>query len=98
VWGRRNLSTAKNLHKRLKELKISFDTVAMDDWQSFKKAFADKICLIGKAFTKGIEGNNTRLRHRIRRAFRRTCNFSKKLENHIYAFELAFFYINFGYV
>ncbi|MGB3780304.1 MAG: IS1 family transposase, partial [Tunicatimonas sp.] len=32
------------------------------------------------------------------RAFRRSCNFSKKLENHVISFELAFFYINFGFV
>jgi IS1 family transposase len=71
--------------------------------ESFKKAFRADVCRIGKEFTKGIEGNNCRLRHRIRRAFRRSCNrpaarFSKKLENHIIAFELAFFYINFGFV
>ncbi len=34
------------------------------------------------------------MRHRIRRAFRKSCNFSKKVENHVIAFELAFFYIN----
>ncbi|MCI5158680.1 MAG: IS1 family transposase, partial [Candidatus Electrothrix sp. AUS1_2] len=32
------------------------------------------------------------------RAFRKTCCFSKKLYNHIKAFDLAFFYINHGYV
>lgn len=40
---------------------------------------------------KGIEGNNCTIRHRVRRAFRRSCNFSKKLENHFKAFDLAFF-------
>jgi len=39
-----------------------------------------------------------RLRHRIRRAFRKTCCLSKKLYNHLKAFNLAFFYINYGYV
>jgi hypothetical protein len=38
------------------------------------------------------------LRHRIRRTFRKTCCFSKKLFNHFKAFNLAFFYINFGFV
>ncbi|MHA1177054.1 IS1 family transposase, partial [Psychrobacter faecalis] len=52
----------------------------------------------GKFFTVGIEGNNCTIRHRVRRAFRRSCNFSKKLENHFKAFDLAFFYINHGYV
>ncbi|MDR1022034.1 MAG: IS1 family transposase, partial [Prevotellaceae bacterium] len=30
--------------------------------------------------------------------FRKTCCFSKKLFNHLKAFNLAFFYINFGFV
>jgi len=54
--------------------------------------------ILGKVNTVGIEGNNCRLRHRIRRAFRKTCCFSKILRNHLKAFNLAFFYINFGYV
>ncbi|MEK6482612.1 IS1 family transposase [Catalinimonas sp. 4WD22] len=98
VFGKRNYKTAKALRKKLKILGISYDVIAIDDWKSFKRAFRADACRIGKEFTKGIEGNNCRLRHRIRRAFRRSCNFSKKLENHIIAFEIAFFYINFGYV
>ncbi|MDR1029712.1 MAG: hypothetical protein LBL76_02425 [Treponema sp.] len=53
--------------------------------------------LIGKKYTVGIEGNNCRMRHRIRRAFRRTCCFSKKLFNHLKTGEMAFFYINYGF-
>ncbi|MEM6299568.1 MAG: IS1 family transposase, partial [Bacteroidota bacterium] len=49
-----------------------------------------------KKFTTGIEGNNCRLRHRVRRAVRKTCCFSKSLVNHKLAFALVFFYINFG--
>ncbi|MDR2773526.1 MAG: IS1 family transposase, partial [Tannerella sp.] len=46
----------------------------------------------------GIEGNNCRLRHRSRRAFRRTCCFSKKPSNHRNAFDTPFFFINYGFV
>ena len=56
----------------------------------------NKNTIPGKKNTVGIEGNNCRLRHRIRRAVRKTCCFSKCLRNHIKAFRLAFFYINFG--
>ena len=87
VFGKRNYKTAKALRKKIQALGITYDLIAIDDWKSFKKAFRDDICRIGKEFTKGIEGNNCRLRHRIRRAFRRSCNFSKKLENHVIAFE-----------
>ena len=98
IFGKRNLSTAKALRRKIKELGVSFGTICMDNWESFKNAFQDCECKIGKYWTKGIEGNNCRIRHRVRRAFRKSCNFSKKMENHIIAFEMAFFYINFGFI
>jgi hypothetical protein len=39
-----------------------------------------------------------RLEEIVRRAFRRTCCFSKKLFKHWKAFNTAFFYINYGFV
>jgi len=98
VWGKRNYTTAKRLRQKIEDLGVSFDTIYTDDWNSFIKAFSSDTHIIGKTNTVGIEGNNCRLRHRIRRAFRRTCCFSKKLLNHIKAFRLAFFYINYGYI
>ena len=98
VWGKRNAKTARKLREKLSLLGVSFDTIYTDDWDSFKKAFAADNHITGKKYTVGIEGNNCRLRHRIRRAFRKTCCFSKKLYNHLKAFNLAFFYINYGYV
>ena len=94
VWGKRNLKTAKRLRSELAALGVSFDTVFSDSWKSFKGAFAAD----NHINTVGIEGNNCRLRHRIRRAFRKTCCFSKKMLNHLKAFNLAFLYINFGFV
>jgi len=98
VWGKRNLKTAIKLRKRLKRLGIQYNRIACDDWDSFLTAFEEDVLLIGKRYTSGIEGNNCRLRHRIRRAFRRTCCFSKKLLNHWKAFSMTIFYINYGYV
>jgi IS1 family transposase/transposase-like protein len=98
VWGKRNLNTVKKLRTKLSLSGISFDTVYTDNWKSFNTVFSADNHIIGKENTVGIEGNNCRLRHRIRRAFRKTCCFSKKLCNHLKAFNLAFFYINFGYV
>jgi IS1 family transposase len=98
VWGKRDLKTAKKLRKRLIRLGITWDTVVADDWDSFLAAFAGDSRLTGKAYTTGIEGNNCRFRHRIRRAFRRTCCFSKKIFNHWKAFNMAFHYINYGFV
>jgi IS1 family transposase len=92
------LKTAEKPRKRLIRLGITWDTIASDDWDSFLKAFADNSRLTGKAHTAGIEGNNRRFRRRIRRVFRRTCCFSKKLFNHWKTFNMAFHYINYGFV
>jgi len=98
VFGKRDYKTAKKLRDKITEQGITFDTIATDNWDSFLKAFSSDNHIVGKIYTKGIEGNNCRLRHRIRRAVRKTCCFSKKMLNHIKAFSLAFFYINYGYV
>jgi IS1 family transposase/transposase-like protein len=98
VWGKRNQKTAQKLRDKIKSLGISYDTIYTYKWDSFIAVFQQDNLVLGKANTVGIEGNNCRLRHRIRRAFRKTCCFSKKLYNHLKAFNLAFFYINFGHV
>ena len=98
VFGRRNLKTARKLKQKLSELCISYDTICSDNWRSFIVVFGGVNHKVGKEYTKGIEGNNCRLRHRIRRACRRTCCFSKKIFNHIKAFCMVFYYINYGYV
>ena len=70
AWGKRNTKTAGKLRENLSSSGISFDTVYTDDWNSFKNAFAADNHITGKENTVGIEGNNCRLRHHIRRAFR----------------------------
>ncbi|KAA6323292.1 hypothetical protein EZS27_027253 [termite gut metagenome] len=98
VGGKRDLKTAKRLKEKLLKLGISFGCVCRDDWQRFITAFKEDNHVIGKSHTVGIERNNSRLRNRIGRAFRKTCRFSKKLFNHLKTFRLAFVYINYGYV
>ncbi|CEN50982.1 hypothetical protein CCAN11_2230012 [Capnocytophaga canimorsus] len=49
----------------------------------FASVFQEYTHKVGKKYTTDIEGNNILLRHRIRRAVRKTCCFSKKFENHI---------------
>jgi len=98
VWGKRDRKTAKKLQEKLKSMGVTFDIVYTDNWDSFVAVFKKNSHIVGKENTKGIEGNNCRLRHRIRRAFRKTCCFSKKLFNHLKAFDLAFFYINYGFI
>jgi IS1 family transposase len=98
VWGDRSKKTANRLRERLKELGVTYDRIATDDWESFVNTFKADSHDIGKRYTVGIEGNNCRLRQRMRRIFRKTCNFSKKLDNHFKAFEMTVHYVNFGFV
>jgi IS1 family transposase len=96
--GETGFKDGAKVEKRIKRLGISYERIATDNWESFLSAFGEDKHVVGKEYTVGIEGNNCRLRHRIRRAFRRTCCFSKKLFNHWKAFEMAFFYINYDFV
>ncbi|OOH86471.1 transposase, partial [Pasteurellaceae bacterium 15-036681] len=81
------------LHK-LKDSQIQFGCLASDKWGCFRALFKGYIHLIGRKYTIGIEGNNCRLRHRIRRVFRKSCNFSKLLDYHFKVFSLVFSYLN----
>jgi IS1 family transposase len=98
VWGKRNRKTARKLRYNLIAKGIVYDKVYSDKWNSFIAVFKDDNLIVDKENTKSIEGNNCRLRHRIRQAFRKTCCFSKKLFNHMKTFDLAFFYINYDFV
>ena len=96
TWGKRDLTTVLQLKQRLKELRITYDRIASDDWAAFLNAFSDMPeHWVGKQHTVGIEGNNCRLRHRMSRAIRRSCCFSKSLFYHLKVFNLGFFYINY---
>jgi IS1 family transposase len=89
VWGKRSYRTAKKLRDSLRSKGIGYDMVCTDNWDSFIAVFKETI--LPAKYTKGIEGNNCRLRLCIRRAFRKICCFSKKLFNHFKVFDLAFF-------
>ena len=96
VWGDRSAKTANRLREKILALGVTYDRIATDDWESFIKTFSVDAHDIGKQHTVGIEGNNCRLRHRMRRIFRKSCNFSKKLCNHYKTFKMTLNYINFA--
>jgi IS1 family transposase len=98
VWGRRDLQTARKLRKKLLASGTNYNSIYTDNWESFIIAFHTDNYIIVMKYTVGIEGNNCQLRHRTRRAFRKICCFSKIIRNHLKTFNLAFFYINFGFV
>jgi IS1 family transposase len=86
VWGKRDVKTAGKLRKKLLVAGIGYDCICTDKWERFIITFRSDNHIIDKRYTVGIEGNNCRLRHRIRRAFRKTCCFSKIIRNQLKAF------------
>ncbi len=89
-WGTRSRKTVGKLYQQLQPLHI--DCFCSDDWPAFQKVFPKDKHLIGKAFTKHIEGVNLCLRTRNRRVVRKTPCFSKKQQNHFDAMKLVFHY------
>ncbi|MDK4651378.1 IS1 family transposase, partial [Kingella kingae] len=41
VWGKRDLATARALKRRLKELRVTYDRMATDDWAAFLNVFSN---------------------------------------------------------
>ena len=77
TMGKRSSKTINNLLMKMKGLEINW--YLTDKWKSFGEVLPYYQHLIGKQFTKAIEGINTWFRVRIRRLNRRTTCFSKKL-------------------
>jgi hypothetical protein len=97
VWGKRNHKTAKKLRDKLKSQGITYDSVYTDKWDSFIAVFQADNHIIGRENTKGIEGNNYRLGMGYDILLEKPVVFPKPF-NQITAFELAFYYINFGII
>lgn len=85
--GKRGKKTLKDLLKRLGDVRVNF--WCTDRWKVFREVLPPDEHLVGKAFTKAIEGVNTCLRARCRRLHRRTAGFSKKVRNHWAALRLT---------
>jgi insertion element IS1 protein InsB len=66
VWGKRDIAIVQRLKEKLKQLGIHYTRISSNQWDSFITTFKDCQQSIGKFFTIGIEGNNCKIRHRIR--------------------------------
>lgn len=92
TMGKRSKKTVKDLFKRMKNIEVNF--WCTDAWKAFREVFPADKHLIGKKFTKAIEGVITSLRNCCKRLIRRTTAFSKKLVNHWTAVKLVMNYRN----
>jgi IS1 family transposase len=87
LHGANGNENSQRLEKNLSDSGVNYGSIAPDDWDSFATAFRGENYRTGKKYTVGIEGNNCRLRHRIRRVFRKTCCFSKIIRERLNVFK-----------
>jgi insertion element IS1 protein InsB len=80
TMGKRSAKAVHNLFVKLKTLEIDF--FLTDEWEAFRAVLPKAKQLVGKCYTKAIEGINTFFRTRVRRLMRKTTCFSKKLSHH----------------
>ncbi len=92
TMGKRNWKTVYNLWLKIRHLDI--DLFMTDSREAFQVVLPQQKHLIGKKFTKAIEGINTWFRTRIRRWVRGTVGFSKKLIYHYSLIKMAFYHRN----
>lgn len=84
-WGKRNKKGIRALLKKLQGVEVNF--YCTDHWQAFAEVLPKEKHIVGKKYTKKIEGINTWFRTRLRRLVRRTICFSKKLIYHYFYHE-----------
>lgn len=94
TMGKRTAKQLRNLMRQIKYLKIKVDYFCTDDFKGFKPVLARFNHLVGKKFTKNIEGVNTAIRSKIARLHRKSTKFSKKLKYHWYLLKIFIFYFN----
>ncbi len=79
TMGKRNIRQVEYLMIKLKVLGIRIDNWCTDSFKGFITVLRAKNHLIGKEYTKAIEGRNTDIRAKLARFQRRSTKFSKKL-------------------
>ncbi len=94
TMGKRSKKQLRSLMLQLKHLRIEIEFYCTDAFKGFQSLLPYFNHLIGKDFTKDIEGINTVIRTKIARLHRRTTKFSKKLKYHWYLFKIFVFYFN----
>ncbi len=94
TMGKRNRNQLQSLMIQIKNLHIIIDFYCTDKFEAFKGVLPYDNHLIGKRFTKNIEGINTLIRSKIARLHRRTTKFSKKLTIQWFLIKIFIFYFN----
>lgn len=94
TMGKCNRKQLQSLMVQIKNLQIEVGFYCTDKFEAFRETLPYSKHLIGKKFTKNIEGINTLIRSKIARFHRRTTKFSKKLTIQWFLMKLFIFYFN----
>ena len=94
TMGKRSRKQLRSLMLQIKHLKIEVGFYCTDAFKGFKTLLPYFQHLIGKQFTKDIEGVNTSIRSKIARLHRRTTKFSKKLIYQWFLLKIFIHYFN----
>lgn len=86
--GSRSATTVRQLYRQLE--KVEIEQYCTDHWPAFAKVLPEGKHMVGKDYTRNIEGVNTCIRARNRRFARRTASFSKKKGNHMASLNTMF--------
>lgn len=80
TMGKGSRKQVRNLLVQIRYMDIEVGFFCTDNFKGFKKLFPESNHLIGKQFTKIIEGMNTLIRSNLARLQKGTTKFSKRLE------------------
>lgn len=92
--GKRSKKQLKSLMVQIKNFHIEINFYCTDKFEAFKEIFPYFNHLIGKRFTKNIEGINTLICSKIAKFHRRTTKFSKKLTVQWFLMKIFISYFN----
>ena len=91
TMGKRTIRQVRYLMLKIKHLRIKVQYWCTDSFEGFVAVLHRYQHLIGKQFTKPIEGRNTCIRARLARFQRRSTKFSKKL---VYQWHLFLIFVH----
>ena len=80
TMGKRSVKQLDSLMAQLRALQIEIEYYCTDGFEGFKNRFKCYKHVVGKKYTKYIEGCNTNVRAKLARLQRRSTKFSKKVE------------------
>lgn len=94
AMAKRSAKQLQNLMLKIKHLNIEIEAFYTDAFKGFEIVLEGYQHIIGKQYTKAIEGRNTFIRARLARFQRRSTKFSKRLQYQWWMFSILVYELN----